>query len=141
MRIRIKEAWRRESVLRSEHVARILREVLEREDDLDRDKEHVWALGLNGKHAIKYIDLVHLGTLTTCESHPREVFRRAVACGAAAIILAHNHPTGDTTPGRDDFDLTERMVKAGRILGIRVLDHVVVVGAEGHSSLADMGIL
>ena len=140
MKIRVRQEWRKDPVTRSNQVAAVLRSVLASEDELDRDKEHIWAVGLTGKHAIKYIDLVHLGTLTTCEAHPREVFRRAVAAGAAAIILAHNHPAGDPTPGRDDFDLTERMIKAGRILGIRVLDHVVV-GTEGHASLADMGIM
>jgi len=73
--------------------------------------------------------------------HPREVFRPAIMASAAAMILVHNHPSGDPEPSRDDFELTKRLVRAGELLGIPVLDHLIVVRSgflslkrEGHLS-------
>jgi DNA repair protein RadC len=65
------------------------------------------------------------GLLNQCPVHPREVFREAVRQNAASLILAHNHPSGDPTPTEEDIDITRRLIEAGEILGIRVLDHVV----------------
>ena len=65
------------------------------------------------------------GLLDRCPVHPREVFREAVRQNAASLILAHNHPSGDPTPTEEDIDITRRLIEAGEILGIRVLDHVV----------------
>ena len=65
------------------------------------------------------------GLLDQCPVHPREVFREAVRQSAASVILAHNHPSGDPTPTKDDIDTTRRLIEAGKILGIRVLDHIV----------------
>jgi DNA repair protein RadC len=79
---------------------------------------------------------VAIGCLTGSLVHPREVFQPAVRDSAAAVILVHNHPSGDPTPSPEDVQLTERLVEAGRILGIRVLDHVVVAQG-GYASLMD----
>jgi DNA repair protein RadC len=70
--------------------------------------------------------LTGLGLLDTALAHPREVFREAVRQSAASVILAHNHPSGDPTPSTEDIDITRRMIEAGRILGIRVVDHVII---------------
>jgi len=69
--------------------------------------------------------LTSLGLLDQCLVHPREVFREAVRQNAASLILAHNHPSGDPTPTKEDIDITRRLIEAGKILGIRVLDHIV----------------
>lgn len=69
--------------------------------------------------------LTSLGLLDSAPVHPREVFREAVRQSAASIILAHNHPSGDPTPSKEDIDITRRLVEAGRILGIRIVDHVI----------------
>ena len=67
------------------------------------------------------------GLLDTCPVHPREIFREAVRNGqTASVILAHNHPSGDPTPSKEDCDITRRLIEAGRVLGIRVTDHVIV---------------
>lgn len=79
---------------------------------------------------------VAIGCLTGSLVHPREVFQPAVRDSAAAVILVHNHPSGDPTPSPEDVQLTERLVEAGRILGIRVLDHVVVAQG-GYASLME----
>ena len=65
------------------------------------------------------------GLLDQCPVHPREVFREAVRQNAASLILAHNHPSGDPTPSKEDIDITRRLVEAGKILGIRIVDHIV----------------
>ena len=65
------------------------------------------------------------GLLDTSLVHPREVFREAVRQSAASVILAHNHPSGDPTPSKEDIDITRRLVEAGRVLGIRIVDHIV----------------
>ena len=65
------------------------------------------------------------GLLNQCPVHPREIFREAVRQSAASVILAHNHPSGDPTPTKEDIDTTRRLIEAGKILGIRVVDHIV----------------
>ena len=69
---------------------------------------------------------VSRGSLNTSIVHPREIFKRALLLNAASIILAHNHPSGDTTPSREDINITKRLVEGGKILGIEVLDHIIV---------------
>jgi len=90
-------------------------------------KEIFAAFLLDGKHRIVAAEQVSVGTLTSSLVHPREVFGPAVRLGTiAAIVVAHNHPSGDPTPSAEDIDVTKRLVEAGKLLGIPVLDHVVV---------------
>lgn len=122
--------------------AGVFRAILATDSEIDQDKEHFWIIGVNAKNAIKFIDLVSLGTLTASLIAPREVFRLAVNRGVASIICGHNHPSGDPTPSRDDIAVTERLKKAGEILGIQVLDHVIIGNAGGpFASLKEQGIL
>jgi DNA repair protein RadC len=83
--------------------------------------------------------IVHRGTLSQVDVHPREVFARAVRCGAHSIIAAHNHPSGDATPSPADGEVTERLRDTGRLLGIPLLDHIVITG-DAHTSFAALGI-
>lgn len=87
-------------------------------------------LTLNGKHNVTSFALIGTGTLNTCITHPRDVFRVALAANAAAIVVFHNHPSGDPSPSPDDRELTNRLRSAGVLLGIDVLDHVVI-GHDG----------
>ena len=89
-------------------------------------RECFWALLLDGKHRLIKLDLVSMGTLTTSLVHPREVFRAAVREGAAALVVAHNHPSGDPEPSGEDFDVTKRLLSAANLMGIPLLDHVVL---------------
>lgn len=84
--------------------------------------------------------LISLGSLSASIVHPREAFREAVKTSAHAVIFMHNHPSGDPTPSEEDFALTRRLVAAGEVLGIRVLDHVVIGDGDWHS-FADAGSL
>lgn len=130
-----------ERVSSSFEVAKVLSAVLNMDNEVDRDKEHFWIIGLNTKNAIKFIDLVSLGTLTNALIHPREVFRLSVMKGVCSIIAGHNHPSGDPTPSRDDIAITERLKNAGDILGINVLDHVIIGDNGQYVSLKEKGLL
>jgi len=101
-------------------------------------KEVFCVLLLDAKHRKLREVQVSEGSLTASIVHPREVFVAAVRESAAAVILAHNHPSGDPTPSPEDVELTRRLRQAGETLGIRVLDHVIV-GADAHFSFADAG--
>ena len=84
--------------------------------------------------------LVSQGTLTASLVHPREVFAPALREAAAAIVILHNHPSGDARPSREDHEVTRRLCQVGEILGIPLLDHIVI-GAEGYASFAQKGWL
>ena len=116
-------------------VAKIVRELLHAAGKLDREKEHFWLLSLNSKCYTKSIHLIHLGTLSSVEVHPREVFRPAILEGARSIIVAHNHPSGNPEPSDEDYALSWRLIEAGQILGIEVKDHVIV-GKDGEYETA-----
>lgn len=91
----------------------------------NEDKEVLSTLLLDAKHMPLGVNVVSIGSLTASLVHPREVFRAAIVSGTAAIILGHNHPSGDTQPSSEDNETTRRIAEAGRILGIPVLDHVI----------------
>jgi len=90
------------------------------------DREHFRALLLNAKNQVLYADRIAVGTLSQSSVHPRELFKNAIKRSAAAVILVHNHPSGDPTPSKEDLDVTRRLARAGEIIGINVLDHVVI---------------
>jgi DNA repair protein RadC len=104
------------------------------------DREEMLAVILDAKHTIIGLHTVSIGTLTLSLVHPRETFKAAILMSAGAVILAHNHPSGDPTPSREDRTLTDRLVKAGDLLGIPVIDHVIV-GDDCYVSFADEGWL
>ena len=84
--------------------------------------------------------LVSEGTLTASLVHPREVFRLAITESAAAVIVLHNHPSGNSEPSAEDIAVTQQLVNAGKLLGIPVLDHIIIAG-EGYTSLRERGVL
>lgn len=99
-------------------------------------RESFFALLLDGRHRVLGLRTVSTGSLAAAPVHPREVFRPAIREGAAAIVVAHNHPSGDPAPSRDDDRVTERLRQVGQLVGIELLDHLVV-GAAGYYSFAD----
>jgi len=106
-----------------------------------KKKEHFVTFYLDASHRVIYAEVVSIGTLTASLVHPREVFAPAVAHRAAAIIVAHNHPSGLENPSREDRITTKRLADAGKILGIPLLDHVIV-GSRGKSmSFREQGLL
>ncbi len=108
---------------------------------LESDREKVLLLALDSKHQPTSLTTVSIGDLNTAPIHPREVFKTAILGNSAAIILAHNHPTGVTTPSKQDIDSTNRLVAAGELLGIDLLDHIIV-GHNGHYlSFREQGLM
>lgn len=95
---------------------------------------------LNTKNAVIGTSIVSSGTLNAALVHPREVFQRAILSNAAAIIVAHNHPSGNTSPSSEDIALTKKLVESGKILDIPVLDHIII-GDYGYASLKEKGLL
>ena len=110
------------------------------EDLRYKRKENFVILLLDVKGKVISMDWVSEGELSSSIVHPREVFKKAVKRSAARIILAHNHPSGDPTPSKEDIKITRRLVEAGNILGITVLDHIII-GDGNYVSLADQGNL
>ena len=106
----------------------------------DDYQEHFWVVLLDARHRVLGTELVSQGTLTASLVHPREEFRPALRAAAAALVLVHNHPSGDPTPSREDREVTTRLARAGEILGVPVVDHVVVA-EQGFCSLREEGAL
>jgi DNA repair protein RadC len=106
----------------------------------DRKKEEFRCVLLDTKNRFLREETVSTGSLTASLVHPRETFKAAVRESAAAVIFVHNHPSGDARPSQEDIALTKRLVQAGDLLGIRVLDHVIV-GDGGHFSFRDSGLI
>lgn len=104
----------------------------------DAPHERFLVILLDGRHRVLREVTASQGTLTASLVHPREVFRPALREGAAAVVLAHNHPSGDPTPSREDREVTRRLARAGELLGVPVLDHVVVA-ERGFESLREEG--
>ena len=102
--------------------------------------EVFYVIALNSQSRVIGIQEVTRGILNSSLVHPREVFRLAIAFGAAGIIVAHNHPSGDPTPSADDRAITRQLVDAGRLLDIPVYDHLVL-GAARYLSFAEAGLL
>jgi len=91
-----------------------------------RKKEHFIAVYVNNRNLVLGFDVVSVGTISEAIVHPREIFRSAIVALASGIILAHNHPSGTVTPSAEDIAVTKRIEEAGRIVGIKLIDHVVM---------------
>jgi DNA repair protein RadC len=104
------------------------------------DRESFVVVTLDTKNRIIGLNTVSIGSLSASVVHPREVFKFAILQSAAAVLLIHNHPSGDPSPSREDRECTTRLNRAGQILGIRVLDHIVI-GQSDYFSFADSGLI
>jgi DNA repair protein RadC len=113
------------TVHNSHEVAQVFLDLLLLEDEIDQEKEHFYVMHLDTRSRINLVELVSVGTLTGSLVHPRETFRRAVMQGSASIIVAHNHPSGEVDPSKDDTNVTRLLFEAGQILGITFLDHLI----------------
>ena len=99
-------------------------------------KEHLRGLYLDTRNKLIRDEVIAIGTLNASLAHPREIFHPAVDSHAAAILLVHNHPSGDPSPSKDDIELTKQVTKASKILDIEVLDHVII-GNQNYCSLKE----
>jgi DNA repair protein RadC len=113
---------------------------LVRQEVTEWAKESFWTLWLDARNRMIGREKVSVGCLDTTLAHPREVFNKAIRASAAAIIVVHNHPTGEPTPSDDDVRLTRRLAEAGKIIGIRLLDHIIIA-KSGHYSFRAHSLL
>lgn len=102
-------------------------------EDMSSDREIFAVMLLNTKNHVVGINVVSIGSLTASVVHPREVFKAAILANAASVILTHNHPSGDPSPSREDIGITSRLVQAGRLMDIPVLDHIIIGDGTGRS--------
>jgi DNA repair protein RadC len=125
--------WRTEVPLRHPHDAvAFARKIL-----VDDAREHFLAIYLESRHRPIAYQVVSIGTANQSLVHPREVFQPGVAVGAVAVLIAHNHPSGNANPSAEDREVTQRLAQAGEILGIRVLDHIVFTAEGAYYSFAE----
>lgn len=123
-------------VIRSpEDAALILREVIG-----DRDRETFTVLLLDTKNRVVAVHVASIGSLDSAPVHPREIFKAAILANVKAVILGHNHPSGDPEPSQNDIHVTRKLAEAGKLLGVPVLDHIIV-GDGVHVSLRARGII
>ena len=104
----------------------------------DEKREIFMSIHLNTKMQIESKHIISIGNLDNAPAHPREVFGKAAKMGAAAVVVAHNHPSGDPDPSAADFALTDRLMNASRLMGIRLIDHVII-GNGRYYSMKDNG--
>lgn len=115
-----------EKIASSETIAKIMRNCFKIDKQV---KEHFYTITLDTKLKITGVNLVSVGNLDSSPVHPREVFTSAIATpGTAAVIVVHNHPSGDATPSNQDIEVTARLERAAEVLGIKLLDHIIVAG-------------
>lgn len=128
-------SWTRHRVRDSADAVVAVRRIIPSDDE----REFFVALYLDTKNALKAWSIVSIGTLSASLVHPREVFRPAIVVGAFALVVGHNHPSGDASPSREDLEVTERLKEAGKWIGIELLDHVVIGAGKEHTSLRERG--
>lgn len=104
------------------------------------DREYFVVLGLNTKNEVLFRETVFIGSLNASIVHPRETFKLLIRRSCASAIVAHNHPSGQTTPSQEDLTVTKRLVEAGNITGISIVDHLII-GHEKYVSLKEKGYL
>lgn len=118
-------------LIRDVEPLRSLQDVLARLDDIrHKHQEYLICISLDGGQRLIAMRTITIGTLDAVPAHPREVFADAIADRAASIVIAHNHPSGDTTPSQKDITFTQQLAGAGQLLGITVRDHIIVTKSE-----------
>ena len=105
----------------------------------EEPEEYMYMICMNVKNKVIGVFEISHGTVNASLVTPREVFQKALLANAVSIIVMHNHPSGDSTPSREDIEVTKRLVEAGKVIGIEVLDHIVV--GDRYSSLKEKGYL
>lgn len=107
----------------------------------DSDREQLIAISLDTKNQPTNINVVSIGSLNSSIVHPREVFKLAILINANSIIIAHNHPSGDATPSREDINITKRLKECGELIGINLIDHIIIGDEGSFTSLKEKGII
>jgi DNA repair protein RadC len=109
---------------------------LVREELVNSDREMFLSIMLTGTNDLIGVETVSIGSITECTAMPREIFKSAILANAVSVILCHNHPSGDLKPSKEDVSITKRLIEAGELLRIKVLDHLIVTH-KGFYSIRD----
>jgi DNA repair protein RadC len=109
-------------------VAEFVRSIL-----TDNSREHFVALYLDGNHAVVAYSIVAIGSANMVSVHPREIFQRALLVGTVSLLVSHNHPSDSLVPSTDDLQMTSKLNECAKLLGLKLLDHVIVVSEDFHS--------
>ncbi|HET8572408.1 MAG TPA: JAB domain-containing protein [Edaphocola sp.] len=118
----------------------ILRLILLRQQRIDRNREHFWTVGLAMDNSILFIELVSMGSINSVIVEPMEVFSFALQKRAVKLILAHNHPSGNLKPSKEDMDITDRLIQTGHIVSLPIIDHLIISETD-YYSFGDSGLL
>ena len=125
MTVRLTKEQKRK-ILNADDLYNVMQQILLRENKIRRAQEHFWIVGLDAKNKILFIELISLGGHNRMEVAPADIFRMAIYKLALKVILVHNHPSGNMTPSRSDIKTTERLIEAGELLNISVVDHLII---------------
>lgn len=106
----------------------------------EEPQEHFVVMFLDNKNKVIGLDTISIGTVNATLVSPREIFIKALMINSVSIILCHNHPSGNSTPSKEDEDVTKRVVEAGKIIGVGVLDHIII-GQYNHYSFKEYGLI
>ena len=117
-------------------ISKIIKKIIK-----ENGKEHFMLFCLDGNHAVVAYNIVSIGTQNMAPVHPREVFQPALLAGAVSIIIAHNHPSGNIEPSREDFACTKKLMEAAELLQIKLLDHIIVGDNDNYYSMQEKGTL
>jgi DNA repair protein RadC len=118
--------------------ANVFRDLIEKRGQSDR--EQLMVLLLSPAHKFVGVVIAHVGTINSCSVHPREIIAAAISGNASSIIIGHNHPSGEIKQSKDDIEVTKKLIFAGKIMSVNVLDHIII-GEEGHLSLCESNLL
>ena len=121
-------------------VYEIMQRILQRENKIDKEKEHFWIVGMNWAGYILYIELISLGGVRNTVVEPMNVYRVAVMKSATRVIGVHNHPSGNLEPSEEDKDITDRLIQVGKILNIEFDDHLII-SPTSYISFRTMGLM
>lgn len=127
-------------ILNSSDVYMVIKQILMRENKIERDFERVYVVCLASNNTIINIELISLGAIDETVLKPMQVFRIALIKGACKLILVHNHPNGDLVPSEPDKDVTDQMIQVGNIVNVKVLDHLIIT-EKYYFSFKDDGLM
>lgn len=138
MNVKIKE---NQKIMTARDCAKIFREIYNNVPEEDAHKELFYVAGLNAQNIILFVNLIAIGTINSCVPFAREAFRQAIIKNAVSIICCHNHPSGKLDPSPQDRLFTKKLTDAGRILDVKVLDHIIIGEGENFYSFSDSGLI
>ncbi|MGW9686285.1 JAB domain-containing protein [Flagellimonas sp. 2504JD1-5] len=127
-------------ILNSVDIYFVMQQILLRENKIRRNQEHFWVVGLDTKNKVLFIELIGLGAVNRVNADPPDVFRMAIYKLAVKLILVHNHPSGSVDASKGDLEFTDRMLKVGKLINIKVVDHLIIT-EDSYTSFADAGIM